>query len=115
MFVYQDIVDAVDPSRNDQKKGIQKSYIADPCSTAITTDLPHVDPIHYAPIKTICHIPNLKIVPKKSLPVKKATEKEPAAPAVDPPSDMAAEITPATQDDGVAPTVAPIADVEMCL
>ncbi|KAH6569614.1 hypothetical protein BASA50_002348 [Batrachochytrium salamandrivorans] len=30
-------------------------------------------------------------------------------------SDMAAEITPATQDDGVAPTVTPIADIEMCL
>ncbi|KAH9269804.1 hypothetical protein BASA83_008121 [Batrachochytrium salamandrivorans] len=29
--------------------------------------------------------------PKESLPVKKATDKEPAAPAVDPPSDMAAE------------------------
>ncbi|KAH6563337.1 hypothetical protein BASA60_010744, partial [Batrachochytrium salamandrivorans] len=28
---------------------------------------------------------------------------------------MAAEVTPATQDDGVAPTVTPIADVEMCL
>ncbi|KAH9265903.1 hypothetical protein BASA84_001390 [Batrachochytrium salamandrivorans] len=40
---------------------------------------------------------------------------EPAAPAVDSPSDMAAEITPAIQDDGVAPTVTPIADVEMCL
>ncbi|KAH9277213.1 hypothetical protein BASA83_000075 [Batrachochytrium salamandrivorans] len=53
--------------------------------------------------------------PKESLPVKKATDKEPAAPAVDPPSDMAAEVTPATQDDGVTPTVTPIADVEMCL
>ncbi|KAH9264859.1 hypothetical protein BASA83_011605 [Batrachochytrium salamandrivorans] len=28
---------------------------------------------------------------------------------------MAAEVTPAIQDDGVAPTVTPIADVEMCL
>ncbi|KAH6573066.1 hypothetical protein BASA60_006234 [Batrachochytrium salamandrivorans] len=53
--------------------------------------------------------------PKESLPVKKATDKEPAAPAVDPPSDMAAEVTPAIQDDGVTPTVTPIADVEMCL
>ncbi|KAH9250697.1 hypothetical protein BASA83_012424 [Batrachochytrium salamandrivorans] len=57
----------------------------------------------------------MEIVPKESLPVKKATEQEPAAPSVDPPSDMAAEVTPATQDDGVAPTVTPIADVEMCL
>ncbi|KAH6584292.1 hypothetical protein BASA60_001027 [Batrachochytrium salamandrivorans] len=56
-----------------------------------------------------------KDVPKESLPVKKATDKEPAAPAVDPPSDMAAEVTPAIQDDGVTPTVTPIADVEMCL
>ncbi|KAH9271654.1 hypothetical protein BASA83_006021 [Batrachochytrium salamandrivorans] len=60
-------------------------------------------------------ISTLEIIPKESLPVKKATDKEPAAPAVDPPSDMAAEITPAIQDDGVAPTVTPIADVEMCL
>ncbi|KAH6572054.1 hypothetical protein BASA60_006825 [Batrachochytrium salamandrivorans] len=37
-------------------------------------------------------ISTLEIVPKESLPVKKATDKEPAAPAVDPPSDMAAEI-----------------------
>ncbi|KAH6560652.1 hypothetical protein BASA62_010333 [Batrachochytrium salamandrivorans] len=60
-------------------------------------------------------ISTLETVPKESLPVKKATDKEPAAPAVDPPSDMAAEITPAIQDDGVTPTVTPIADVEMCL
>ncbi|KAH9244856.1 hypothetical protein BASA81_017709 [Batrachochytrium salamandrivorans] len=60
-------------------------------------------------------ISTLEIVPKESLPVKKATDKEPAAPAVDPPSEMAAGVTPATQDDGVAPTVTPIADVEMCL
>ncbi|KAH9250178.1 hypothetical protein BASA81_012056 [Batrachochytrium salamandrivorans] len=60
-------------------------------------------------------ISTLEIIPKESLPVKKATEQEPAAPAVDPPLDMAAEITPAIQDDGVAPTVTPIADVEMCL
>ncbi|KAJ1332186.1 hypothetical protein BSLG_009002 [Batrachochytrium salamandrivorans] len=60
-------------------------------------------------------ISTLEIIPKESLPVKKVTDKEPAAPAVDPPSDMAAEITPAIQDDGVAPTVTPIADVEMCL
>ncbi|KAH6593942.1 hypothetical protein BASA50_006998 [Batrachochytrium salamandrivorans] len=60
-------------------------------------------------------ISTLEIVPKESLPVKKATDKEPAAPAVDPPSEMAAEITPATQDDGATPTVTPIADVEMCL
>ncbi|KAH9246002.1 hypothetical protein BASA81_016464 [Batrachochytrium salamandrivorans] len=60
-------------------------------------------------------ISTLEIVPKESLPVKTATEKEPAAPAVDPPSDMAAEVTPAIQDDGVTPTVTPIADVEMCL
>ncbi|KAH9246534.1 hypothetical protein BASA81_015908 [Batrachochytrium salamandrivorans] len=60
-------------------------------------------------------ISTMEIIPKESLPVKTATEKEPAAPAVDPPSDMAAEITPAIQDDGVAPTVTPIADVEMCL
>ncbi|KAH9277431.1 hypothetical protein BASA83_000305 [Batrachochytrium salamandrivorans] len=59
-------------------------------------------------------ISTLEIVPKESLPVKTATEKEPAAPAVDPPSDMAAEVTPAIQDDGVTPTVTPIADVEMC-
>ncbi|KAH6583917.1 hypothetical protein BASA60_001177 [Batrachochytrium salamandrivorans] len=36
-------------------------------------------------------ISTLETVPKESLPVKKATEKEPAAPAVDSPSDMAAE------------------------
>ncbi|KAH6570734.1 hypothetical protein BASA62_004149 [Batrachochytrium salamandrivorans] len=60
-------------------------------------------------------ISTLETVPKESLPVKKATDKEPAAPAVDPPSDMAAEVTPAIQDDGVTPTVTPIADVEMCL
>ncbi|KAH6598903.1 hypothetical protein BASA50_003410 [Batrachochytrium salamandrivorans] len=60
-------------------------------------------------------ISTLETVPKESLPVKTATEQEPAAPAVDPPSDMAAEITPAIQDDGVTPTVTPIADVEMCL
>ncbi|KAH6587313.1 hypothetical protein BASA50_001319 [Batrachochytrium salamandrivorans] len=60
-------------------------------------------------------ISTLEIIPKESLPVKKATDKEPAAPAVDPPSEMAAEITPATQDDGATPTVTPIADVEMCL
>ncbi|KAH6571641.1 hypothetical protein BASA60_007037 [Batrachochytrium salamandrivorans] len=58
-------------------------------------------------------ISTLEIIPKESLPVKKATEKEPAAPAVDSPSDMAAEVTPAIQIDGVAPTVTPIADVEM--
>ncbi|KAH6593469.1 hypothetical protein BASA61_004306 [Batrachochytrium salamandrivorans] len=58
-------------------------------------------------------ISTLETVPKESLPVKKATDKEPAAPAVDPPSDMAAEVTPATQDDGATPTVTPIADVEM--
>ncbi|KAH9273269.1 hypothetical protein BASA83_004260 [Batrachochytrium salamandrivorans] len=55
-------------------------------------------------------ISTLETVPKESLPVKKATDKEPAAPAVDPPSDMAAEVTPAIQDDGVTPTVTPIAD-----
>ncbi|KAJ1328635.1 hypothetical protein BSLG_010367 [Batrachochytrium salamandrivorans] len=60
-------------------------------------------------------ISTLETVSKESLPVKTATEKESTAPAVDPPSDMAAEITPAIQDDGVAPTVTPIADVEMCL
>ncbi|KAH6595948.1 hypothetical protein BASA50_005528 [Batrachochytrium salamandrivorans] len=60
-------------------------------------------------------ISTLEIVPKESLPVKTATEQEPAAPAADPPSDMAAEITPAIQVDGVAPTVTPIADIEMCL
>ncbi|KAH9244030.1 hypothetical protein BASA81_018602 [Batrachochytrium salamandrivorans] len=60
-------------------------------------------------------ISTLETVPKESLPVKKATDKELAAPAVDPPSDMAAGVTPATQDDGVTPTVTPIADVEMCL
>ncbi|KAH9272315.1 hypothetical protein BASA83_005408 [Batrachochytrium salamandrivorans] len=60
-------------------------------------------------------ISTLEIIPKESLPVKKATDKKPAAPAVDPPSDMAAEITSAIQVDGVAPTVTPIADVEMCL
>ncbi|KAH9251223.1 hypothetical protein BASA81_010919 [Batrachochytrium salamandrivorans] len=60
-------------------------------------------------------ISTLETVPKESLPVKKATEQEPAAPAVDPPSEMAAEVTPAIQDDGVTPTVTPIADVEMCL
>ncbi|KAH6574475.1 hypothetical protein BASA60_005501 [Batrachochytrium salamandrivorans] len=58
-------------------------------------------------------ISTLETVPKESLPVKKATDKEPAAPAVDPPSDMAAEVTPAIQVDGVTPTVTPIADVEM--
>ncbi|KAH9246198.1 hypothetical protein BASA81_016281 [Batrachochytrium salamandrivorans] len=36
-------------------------------------------------------ISTLETVPKESLPVKKATDKEPAAPAVDPPSDTAAE------------------------
>ncbi|KAH9265097.1 hypothetical protein BASA83_011423 [Batrachochytrium salamandrivorans] len=60
-------------------------------------------------------ISTLETVPKESLPVKKATEQEPVAPAADPPSDTAAEITPAIQDDGVAPTVTPIADIEMCL
>ncbi|KAH9252605.1 hypothetical protein BASA81_009476 [Batrachochytrium salamandrivorans] len=60
-------------------------------------------------------ISTMEIVPKESLPVKKATDKEPAAPAVDPPSEMAAEITPATQVDGVTSTVTPIADIEMCL
>ncbi|KAH9245179.1 hypothetical protein BASA81_017356 [Batrachochytrium salamandrivorans] len=60
-------------------------------------------------------ISTLETVPKESLPVKKATDKEPAAPAVDPPFEMAAEVTPATQDDGATPTVTPIADVEMCL
>ncbi|KAH9246380.1 hypothetical protein BASA81_016070 [Batrachochytrium salamandrivorans] len=60
-------------------------------------------------------ISTMETVPKESLPVKKVTDKEPAAPAVDPPSDMAAEITPAIQDDGATPTVTPIADVEMCL
>ncbi|KAH6592183.1 hypothetical protein BASA50_008228 [Batrachochytrium salamandrivorans] len=40
-------------------------------------------------------ISTLETVPKESLPVKKATEQEPAAPAVDPPSDMATEVTPA--------------------
>ncbi|KAH9244796.1 hypothetical protein BASA83_012009 [Batrachochytrium salamandrivorans] len=60
-------------------------------------------------------ISTMETVPKESLPVKKATDKEPAAPAVDSPSDMAAEITPAIQVDGVTPTVTPIADVEMCL
>ncbi|KAH9274317.1 hypothetical protein BASA83_003315 [Batrachochytrium salamandrivorans] len=59
-------------------------------------------------------ISTLEIVPKESLPVKKATDKEPAAPAVAPPSDMAAEVNPAIQVDGVAPTVTPIADVEVC-
>ncbi|KAH6588975.1 hypothetical protein BASA50_010395, partial [Batrachochytrium salamandrivorans] len=58
-------------------------------------------------------ISTLEIIPKESLPVKKVTEQEPAAPAADLPSDTAAEITPATQDDGVTPTVTPIADVEM--
>ncbi|KAH9276113.1 hypothetical protein BASA83_001386 [Batrachochytrium salamandrivorans] len=60
-------------------------------------------------------ISTLEIIPKESLPVKKVTDKEPAAPAADPPSDTAAEITPATQDDGATPTVTPIADIEMCL
>ncbi|KAH9256860.1 hypothetical protein BASA81_004973 [Batrachochytrium salamandrivorans] len=58
-------------------------------------------------------ISTMETVPKESLPVKKATDKEPAAPAVDSPSDMAAEVNPAIQDDGVTPTVTPIADVEM--
>ncbi|KAH9273510.1 hypothetical protein BASA83_004176 [Batrachochytrium salamandrivorans] len=60
-------------------------------------------------------ISTLETVSKESLPVKTATEKEPAAPAVDSPSDMAAEITPAIQVDGATPTVTPIADIEMCL
>ncbi|KAH6592102.1 hypothetical protein BASA50_008248 [Batrachochytrium salamandrivorans] len=60
-------------------------------------------------------ISTLETVPKESLPIKKATEQEPAAPAVDSPSGTAAGVTPAIQDDGVAPTVTPIADVEMCL
>ncbi|KAH9273748.1 hypothetical protein BASA83_003741 [Batrachochytrium salamandrivorans] len=59
-------------------------------------------------------ISTMETVPKESLPVKKVTDKEPAAPAVDPPLDTAAEITPAIQVDGVTPTVTPIADVEMC-
>ncbi|KAH6597101.1 hypothetical protein BASA50_004681 [Batrachochytrium salamandrivorans] len=59
-------------------------------------------------------ISTLETAPKESLPVK-MTEQEPAAPAVDPPSDTAVEVTPAIQNDGVAPTVTPIADVEMCL
>ncbi|KAH6586805.1 hypothetical protein BASA50_000172 [Batrachochytrium salamandrivorans] len=60
-------------------------------------------------------ISTMETVPKESLPVKKVTDKEPAAPAVDPPLDTAAEITPAIQVDGATPTVTPIADVEMCL
>ncbi|KAH6593498.1 hypothetical protein BASA50_007308 [Batrachochytrium salamandrivorans] len=60
-------------------------------------------------------ISTMETVPKESLPVKKATEKEPAAPAVDSPSDTAAGVNPAIQDDGATPTVTPIADVEMCL
>ncbi|KAH9245412.1 hypothetical protein BASA81_017121 [Batrachochytrium salamandrivorans] len=60
-------------------------------------------------------ISTMEIIPKESLPVKKATDKEPAAPAVDSPSDMAAGVNPAIQDDGATPTVTPIADVEMCL
>ncbi|KAH9270185.1 hypothetical protein BASA83_007704 [Batrachochytrium salamandrivorans] len=60
-------------------------------------------------------ISTMEIIPKESLPVKKATDKKPAAPAVDPPSDMAAGVNPAIQVDGVTPTVTPIADVEMCL
>ncbi|KAH9268972.1 hypothetical protein BASA83_008974 [Batrachochytrium salamandrivorans] len=60
-------------------------------------------------------ISTLETVPKESLPVKTATDREPAAPAVDPPFEMAAGVTPATQDDGATPTVTPIADVEMCL
>ncbi|KAH6578422.1 hypothetical protein BASA61_000179 [Batrachochytrium salamandrivorans] len=60
-------------------------------------------------------ISTMEIVPKESLPVKTATDKEPAAPAVDPPSDMAAEVNPAIQDDGATPTVTPIADVEVGL
>ncbi|KAH9272363.1 hypothetical protein BASA83_005456 [Batrachochytrium salamandrivorans] len=60
-------------------------------------------------------ISTMETVPKESLPVKKVTDKEPAAPAVDPPSEMAAGVTPAIQVDGVTPTVTPIADVEMCL
>ncbi|KAH6591496.1 hypothetical protein BASA50_008672 [Batrachochytrium salamandrivorans] len=60
-------------------------------------------------------ISTMEIIPKESLPVKTATDKEPATPAVDSPSDMAAEITPAIQVDGATPTVTPIADVEMCL
>ncbi|KAH9246653.1 hypothetical protein BASA81_015778 [Batrachochytrium salamandrivorans] len=60
-------------------------------------------------------ISTMEIVPKESLPVKKAIDKEPAEPAVDPPSDTAAGVNPATQDDGATPTVTPIADVEMCL
>ncbi|KAH6594535.1 hypothetical protein BASA50_006485 [Batrachochytrium salamandrivorans] len=60
-------------------------------------------------------ISTMETVPKESLSVKTATDKEPAAPAVDSPSDMAAEVTPAIQVDGVTPTVTPIADVEMCL
>ncbi|KAH9256729.1 hypothetical protein BASA81_005023 [Batrachochytrium salamandrivorans] len=60
-------------------------------------------------------ISTMETVPKESLPVKKVTDKEPAAPAVDSPSDMAAGVNPAIQVDGVTPTVTPIADVEMCL
>ncbi|KAH9270983.1 hypothetical protein BASA83_006939 [Batrachochytrium salamandrivorans] len=60
-------------------------------------------------------ISTLETVPKEFLPVKKVTDKDHAAPAVDPPFEMAAGVTPAIQDDGVAPTVTPIADVEMCL
>ncbi|KAH9271221.1 hypothetical protein BASA83_006541 [Batrachochytrium salamandrivorans] len=71
--------------------------------------------LRFGPQTPSFSISTMEIIPKESLPVKTATEKEPAAPAVDPPSDMAAEITPAIQDDGVAPTVTPIADVEMCL
>ncbi|KAH6592426.1 hypothetical protein BASA50_008042 [Batrachochytrium salamandrivorans] len=60
-------------------------------------------------------ISTLETVPKESLPVKTVTEQEPAAPAVDSPLDMAAEVNPAIQYEGVAPTVTPIAEVEMCL
>ncbi|KAH9262951.1 hypothetical protein BASA83_013727 [Batrachochytrium salamandrivorans] len=41
--------------------------------------------------------PHWMTVPKESLPVKKATDKEPAAPAVDPPLKWLAGVTPATQ------------------
>ncbi|KAH9248740.1 hypothetical protein BASA81_013581 [Batrachochytrium salamandrivorans] len=56
-------------------------------------------------------ISTLETVPKESLPVKKATEQEPAAPAVDSPSGTAAGVTPEIQVDGVTPTVTPIADI----
>ncbi|KAH9246047.1 hypothetical protein BASA81_016437 [Batrachochytrium salamandrivorans] len=60
-------------------------------------------------------ISTLETVPKESLPVKKATDKEPAAPAVDHHLTWLLRLLQQSKMTVLAPTVTPIADVEMCL